>query len=139
MVYRLSDRFLIPHITHKTAMDERRDVLEGFKSGRYNVVVTSRVLDEGVDVPDAELGIIMSGTGSGRELIQRLGRILRPKRNGKQARLIELVSRHTRETSTSAKRIAALKKNLLSPGHGSASQWNRHDSPQDSKNNGGHA
>ena len=69
------------------------------------------VLDEGVDVPDAELGIIMSGTGSGRELIQRLGRILRPKQDGRKARLVELVSKHTRETNTSAKRITALKKN----------------------------
>jgi superfamily II DNA or RNA helicase len=111
MVYNLSNRFLIPYITYKTIKSERRDVLEGFKSGRYNVVVTSRVLDEGIDVPDAELGIIMSGTGSGRELIQRLGRILRPKQDGRKAKLIELVSKHTRETNTSAKRITALKKN----------------------------
>ena len=111
MVYNLSNRFLIPHITYKTLKDERRDVLDGFKSGRYGAVVTSKVLDEGVDVPDADLGIIMSGTGSGRELIQRLGRILRPKHDGRKARLVELVSKHTRETSTSAKRISALKKN----------------------------
>ena len=111
MVYELSNRFLIPHITYKTIKDERRDVLDGFKSGRYNAVVTSRVLDEGVDVPDAELGIIVSGTGSGRELIQRLGRILRPKQDGRKAKLIELVSKRTRETNTSAKRITALKKN----------------------------
>ncbi len=111
MVYELSNRFLIPYITYKTIKEERRDVLEGFKSGRYNAVVTSRVLDEGVDVPDAELGIIMSGTGSGREFIQRLGRILRPKQDGRKARLIELVSKHTRETNTSAKRITALNKN----------------------------
>jgi superfamily II DNA or RNA helicase len=111
MVYTLSNKFLIPNITYRTIKEERRDVLEGFKSGRYNVVVTSRVLDEGVDVPDAELGIIMSGTGSGRELIQRLGRILRPKQDGRKVRLVELVSKHTRETNTSAKRITALKKN----------------------------
>ena len=113
MVYKLSNQFLIPHITYKTIKEERRDVLEGFKSGKYNVVVTSRVLDEGVDVPDAELGIIMSGTGSGRELIQRLGRILRPKEDGRKARLVELVSKHTRETNTSAKRITALEKNSV--------------------------
>ena len=111
MVYDLSNRFLIPYITYKTIKEERRDVLEGFKSSRYNVVVTSRVLDEGVDIPDAELGIIMSGTGSGRELIQRLGRILRPKPDGKKARLVEIVSKHTRETDISAKRITALKRN----------------------------
>ena len=111
MVYTLSNQFLIPNITYRTIKEERRDVLEGYKSGRYNVVVTSRVLDEGVDVPDAELGIIVSGTGSGRELIQRLGRILRPKQDGRKVRLVELVSKHTRETNTSAKRITALKKN----------------------------
>lgn len=113
MVYTLSNKFLIPNITYRTIKEERRDILEGFKSGRYNVVVTSRVLDEGVDVPDAELGVIMSGTGSGRELIQRLGRILRPKQDGRKARLVEIVSKHTRETSTSAKRITALKKNSV--------------------------
>ena len=120
MVYVLSNRFLIPHITYKTIKEERRYVLDGFKSGRYNVVVTSKVLDEGVDVPDAELGIIMSGTGSGRELIQRLGRILRPKQDGRKARLVELISRHTRETNISAKRIAALKKNSTTNGYSSS-------------------
>ena len=111
MVYELSNKFLIPFITYKTTKEERQDVLEGFKSGRYSTVVTSKVLDEGIDVPDAELGIIMSGTGSGRELIQRLGRLLRPKQDGKKAKLFEIVSMHTRETNTSAKRITALRKN----------------------------
>lgn len=111
MVYKISDRFLIPFITYKTGRDERRDVLDGFRTGRYSAVVTSKILDEGVDVPDAELGIIVSGTGSGRELIQRLGRLLRPKKDARKAVLIELVSRHTRETGTSAKRMTALRKN----------------------------
>ncbi|HVX03000.1 MAG TPA: DEAD/DEAH box helicase family protein [Nitrososphaera sp.] len=120
MVYEISDRFLIPFITHKTGKEERQDVLKGFKEGRYMAIVTSKVLDEGVDVPDAELGIIVSGTGSAREFIQRLGRLLRPKPRGtgnnddegsKKARLIELVSSETREeTITSAKRRRALKK-----------------------------
>ena len=123
MVYDLSNRFLIPCITFKTVKDERRDVLERFKSGRYNAVVTSRVLDEGVDVPDAELGIIMSGTGSGRELIQRLGRVLRPKQDGRKARLIELVSKHTRETNTSAKRITSLRKNSSSSNNNDSSSY----------------
>jgi superfamily II DNA or RNA helicase len=122
MVYEISDRFLIPFITHKTGKDERQDVLKGFKDGRYTAIVTSKVLDEGVDVPDAELGIIVSGTGSAREFIQRLGRLLRPKprgtgtiakddNNGKKAKLIEIVSSETREeTITSAKRKRALKR-----------------------------
>ena len=121
MVYHLSNKFLIPYITYKTIKDERRNVLDGFKSGRYNAVVTSRVLDEGVDVPDAELGVIMSGTGSGRELIQRLGRILRPKKDGRKARLVELVSKHTRETHTSAKRITSLRKNSGTSSNGGSS------------------
>ena len=121
MVYHLSNKFLIPYITYKTIKDERQNVLDGFKSGRYNAVVTSRVLDEGVDVPDAELGVIMSGTGSGRELIQRLGRILRPKKDGRKARLVELVSKHTRETHTSAKRITSLRKNSGTSSNGGSS------------------
>ncbi|MEW5841047.1 DEAD/DEAH box helicase family protein [Nitrososphaera sp.] len=112
MVYDISGRFLIPFITHKTGKEERQDVLQGFKEGRYTAIVTSKVLDEGVDVPDAELGIIVSGTGSAREFIQRLGRLLRPGKGGqKKARLIELVSAETREeTVTSAKRKRALQK-----------------------------
>ena len=70
---------MIPFITYKTGKEERQEVLKGFREGRYNAIVTSKVLDEGVDVPDAGLGIILSGTGSGREFIQRLGRLLRPK------------------------------------------------------------
>jgi superfamily II DNA or RNA helicase len=115
MVYGISDRFLIPFITHKTHKEERQDVLQGFKDGRYTAIVTSKVLDEGVDVPDAEIGIILSGTGSAREFIQRLGRLLRPGRRRttaeeeKKARLIEIVSAETREeTITSAKRKRAL-------------------------------
>ena len=124
LVHEISDRFLIPFITHKTIKEERQDVLKGFKEGRYMAVVTSKVLDEGVDIPDAELGVILSGTGSAREFIQRLGRLLRPKpdnnnspgsrttsgyRNYKKAKLIEIISSETKETITSAKRKRALK------------------------------
>jgi superfamily II DNA or RNA helicase len=124
LVHEISDRFLIPFITHKTIKEERQDVLKGFKEGRYMAVVTSKVLDEGVDIPDAELGVILSGTGSAREFIQRLGRLLRPKpdnnnspgsrttsgyRNYKKAMLIEIISSETKETITSARRKRALK------------------------------
>lgn len=109
LVYDISDRFLIPPITHKTSKEERRDALDGFKQGRYLAIVTSKVLDEGVDVPEAELGVILSGTGSGREFIQRLGRLLRPKKDkSKQARLIEIISSETREIGSSVKRKKAL-------------------------------
>ena len=108
MVHAVSARFLVPSITYRTPRDERREVLARFRAGLYPVVVTSRVLDEGVDVPDAQLGVILSGTGSGREVIQRLGRLLRPKADRGRARIIEVVSAQTRETGTSAKRMGAL-------------------------------
>jgi superfamily II DNA or RNA helicase len=109
LVYDISDGFLIPFITHKSSKEERQDALSGFKEGRYNAIVTSKVLDEGVDVPDAELGIILSGTGSSREFIQRLGRLLRPKPDSnRKAKLIEIISSGTREIGTSAKRKRAL-------------------------------
>ena len=111
LVFEISDRFLIPFITHKSSKAERQDALNGFKEGRYNALVTSKVLDEGIDVPDAELGIIVSGTGSSREFIQRLGRLLRPKSDSnKKAKLIEIISSGTREIGTSTKRKKALHK-----------------------------
>ncbi len=103
LVYRISREMLIPSITHQTPREERADILRGFRSGRYRRIVTSRVLDEGVDVPDASLAVILSGSGSSRQFIQRLGRVLR-KREGKQARLVELVSRGTAETYQSRRR-----------------------------------
>ncbi len=101
--YRVSRRFLVPAITHQTKVKERSVILERFSAGDYGAVVTSRVLNEGVDVPDANVAIVMSGTGSVREHVQRLGRILRPK-DGKRALLYELVTAGTGETYTSERR-----------------------------------
>ena len=103
LVYRISREFLIPAVTHQTSKEERSEILDKFKSGVYTKVVTSRVLDEGIDVPDASLGVILSGSGSSREFIQRLGRLLR-KREGKRARLVEIVSKETREVKISQRR-----------------------------------
>lgn len=110
LVHDISDKFLVPFITHKSKKEERQDILKGFREGRYAAIVTSKVLDEGVDVPDAELGIIVSGTGSSREFIQRLGRLLRPKQDYKTAKLIEIVSMETREIGTSSRRKRALER-----------------------------
>jgi superfamily II DNA or RNA helicase len=103
LVYKLSKDMLIPAITHQTPREEREEILRRFHDGKYMRVVTSRVLDEGVDVPDASMGVIISGSGSTRQFIQRLGRILR-KKPGKQAVLYELVSSGTAETRISARR-----------------------------------
>ena len=103
LVRMISHKFLIPSIIHTTRKEERQDVLEKFKQGIYPRIVSSKVLDEGVDVPEANIGIILSGTGSKREFIQRLGRILRKKEN-KKAVLYEIVSRETTEVRSSYRR-----------------------------------
>jgi superfamily II DNA or RNA helicase len=102
-VYQLSRRFLIPAITHRTKVSERSEILAGFTGDRYSAVATSRVLNEGVDMPEANVAIVLSGSGSVREHVQRLGRILR-KRADKQAILYELVTGGTSETRTSSRR-----------------------------------
>lgn len=103
LVHRIARDLLIPCITHMTPKDERTEILDNFRDGKYRLVVTSKVLDEGVDVPDAARAIILSGTGSSREFIQRLGRILR-KREGKRAKLVEIISRETAEIRISWRR-----------------------------------
>ncbi|MBN2193966.1 MAG: DEAD/DEAH box helicase family protein [Polyangiaceae bacterium] len=101
--YRISRQFLVPAITHQTRVKERSEILERFASGDYGVVVTSKVLNEGVDVPDASVAVVISGSGSVREHVQRLGRILR-QRDGKRAVLYEIVTADTAEAFTSARR-----------------------------------
>jgi superfamily II DNA or RNA helicase len=68
----------------KIASAMRRDNLRLFRRGRFQVLVSCRALDEGVNVPETEIGIIASSTASTRQRIQRLGRVLRPA-PGKQA------------------------------------------------------
>lgn len=101
--WKISRRLLAPCITHHTDTKERRMWLDAFGAGDISVLVTSRVLNEGVDLPSAEVAIVVSGTGTVRESVQRLGRILRPAAN-KQAVLYELVTEGTSETKTSERR-----------------------------------
>jgi superfamily II DNA or RNA helicase len=108
MVYRISREYLIPAITHKTPVKERHAILQRFRTGEYPVVVTSRVLNEGVDVPEASIAIVLSGTGSRREYVQRLGRILR-RGEGKQAVLYEVVAEATSEEQVSRRRRQGIK------------------------------
>jgi len=103
MVYKISKRFLIPCITHETKKEERVEVLTKFKEGIYSAIVSSQVLDEGINVPEANIGIILSGTGSSREYIQRLGRLLRPAKD-KKAILYEILTKDTMEVRTSYRR-----------------------------------
>ncbi|MGF1459745.1 MAG: DEAD/DEAH box helicase [Leptolyngbyaceae cyanobacterium] len=105
-VYRISEDLLIPAITHQTAVKERQAILEKFRSGAYPTLVVSQVLNEGVDVPDARIAIMLSGTGSTREYIQRLGRILRKGAGGKRAILYEVIAEETAEEGISRRRRA---------------------------------
>ena len=101
--YQLGIRFFLPVLTHQTKRKERKTFLDGFRNGTYSILVTSKVLNEGVDVPEANVAIIVSGSGSVREHVQRLGRILR-RREGKQAVLYELVSKRTSEQYVNKRR-----------------------------------
>jgi superfamily II DNA or RNA helicase len=95
MVKVVSQKLGLPAITYRTDATERRLILERFRAGRYSKLVTGRVLNEGVDVPDAHVAIVVSGSSASREYIQRLGRVLRPKPKG--AVLYEIISRRTTE------------------------------------------
>ena len=106
MVYQISNDYLIPSITHETNVKERKFWLDAFNRGDVLALATSKVLNEGVNIPDASVAIILSGSGSSREHIQRLGRILR-KKGDKQAILYEVVARNTSEEYTSQKRSDA--------------------------------
>ena len=101
--YQLGTRFFLPVLTHQTKQKERKAFLNGFRDGTYSILVTSKALNEGVDVPEANVAIIVSGSGSVREHVQRLGRILR-KREGKQAVLYELISKQTSEQFVNRRR-----------------------------------
>jgi superfamily II DNA or RNA helicase len=103
LVYTISRRFLIPAVTYQTPREERREIMTNFGNGKYKVIVTSQVLDEGVDVPDASVGLVLGGTGSAREYVQRLGRLLR-KKEGKTAKLVEIISKETAEVGISRRR-----------------------------------
>ncbi len=103
MVYRISNGFLIPAITHETNVKERKFWLDAFNKGDVLALATSKVLNEGVNIPDASVAIILSGSGSSREHIQRLGRILR-KYGDKQSVLYEVITRGTTEERISQRR-----------------------------------
>jgi superfamily II DNA or RNA helicase len=94
---------LVPVITHHTDVRERSELLAAFSEGRVRTIVASRVLNEGVDLPSADVAIVLSGTATVREHVQRLGRILR-KHGDKQATLYEIVCAETDEEHASRRR-----------------------------------
>ena len=84
-------------------------MLTRFREGRLRAVVSSRVLNEGLDVPDARVAILVGGALGTRELVQRIGRVLRPAA-GKRAQVYELVTSATiddRRAEARRRRLAA--------------------------------
>lgn len=106
VAYEIGRRYLLPVLTHLSSAAERRDILDGFQEKRYRAIVTSRILDEGVDLPSAKIALILGGTAGARQYIQRLGRVLRRAEN-KQAVLYEVFVRDTNEEGKVQRRRAA--------------------------------
>ena len=94
--YAIARELLVTPITHEITRTERTRALARFKSGEISVLVSSQVLDEGLDVPDADIAIVVGGSASRRRHVQRIGRVLRP-RDGKRARIYELAVSDTAE------------------------------------------
>ena len=109
LVYRLSRHYLIPAITHLTSPKERRWTLRAFRDGSVRAIVTSKVLNEGLDVPEANIAIVLGGSGSRREHVQRLGRILRPA-PGKEALLIEVITKAEQGSSRRRRNDSAFRR-----------------------------
>ncbi len=103
MAIEVSKRFLVPTILSHTRKRERLAVLDSFAQGQFPVLVANRVLDEGVDVPEAKVAIVIGGQASTRQAKQRLGRILR-KSGSARATLYEVVCENTKDVQRSRKR-----------------------------------
>ncbi len=103
IVLQISKTWLIPSLTQHTPGPERKRLLEDFNGGRLSALVTARVLNEGVDLPSARVGIVLAGSATVSEHVQRLGRLLR-KRGDKRAILYEIVTAQTGEESISDRR-----------------------------------
>ena len=99
----VSLRFLIPCLLNHCGKKERLEVLQGLEQGRYPALVANQVLDEGVDLPEAKVAIVVGGSASTRQAKQRLGRVLRKSGNAR-AKLYEIVSADTNEAQRSRRR-----------------------------------
>jgi len=101
----MAKAFNAPIITGKTPTDERECIYGRFKRTDIKLIIVSKVANFAVDLPEASVAIQVSGTfGSRQEEAQRLGRILRPKRDGGQAYFYSVVTEETREREFASKR-----------------------------------
>lgn len=79
------------------SMDERKTVFAAFEDGTHELIAAPLLLDEGIDVPSADLAIIVAASRSKRQMIQRMGRVLRKKKDGRMARIVILYVKNTVE------------------------------------------
>ncbi len=94
-----------PVLTGKTPTRERERLYGAFRRGEIPVLVVSKVANFSIDLPEASVAVQVSGTfGSRQEEAQRLGRVLRPKNDGRQARFFAVVSRDTNDQDFAARR-----------------------------------
>jgi DNA excision repair protein ERCC-3 len=101
----LSARLDAPVITGATTVKERQRLFEAFRQGELGVLVVSKVANFSIDLPEASVAIQVSGSfGSRQEEAQRLGRVLRPKADGRTARFYTVVARDTLDQDFAAHR-----------------------------------
>lgn len=105
--YAIAREHLVMPITCEIGRQERERALQGFRDGKLRALVSARVLNEGIDVPEAEVAIIVGGTQGEREHVQRIGRLLRPA-PGKRATVYELVTLATSEARRATERRRGL-------------------------------
>jgi superfamily II DNA or RNA helicase len=103
--YAVAREHLVMPFTCDIGRKEREEVLTWFREGKIRALVSARVLNEGIDVPDADVAIVVAGGLGEREHVQRVGRLLRP-REGKRALVYELVMRNTIEVRMARRRRA---------------------------------
>lgn len=103
--YQVAVDNLVPVITGETQARERLDVLARFREGKVRAIISARVLNEGIDVPDARVAIIVAGVHGAREHVQRIGRVLRPA-PGKEALVYELVTSATSDARRAYRRAS---------------------------------
>lgn len=101
----LADVLQAPLLTGRTSQEERQRLYQQFKDGEVTVLVVSKIANFAVNLPDATIAIQVSGSyGSRQEEAQRLGRLLRPKADGRSAHFYTLVSDETKEIDYALKR-----------------------------------
>ena len=103
-INRLDPLLGIEIITGDTARLERETILTDLRKGKLDAVAAPRVLDEGIDVPNANLGIVVNASRTRRQMIQRMGRILRIKKAGVGARFVVLYASDTLEDPSAHER-----------------------------------